>query len=910
MTQRFFILDAFALIYRSYHAFSRQPLTSETGLPTSAIFGCANFIHQLVQSEQPDFLVVAADTQKKTFRHELYPDYKAHRKPMPPELVLQIPHVERLFSAMGLPVLKEDGLEADDIIGSLVHRDEKDVSFFILSGDKDFMQLVREDVTLLKPLKGGGGFDPIGPEGVMEKLGVRPDQVIDILAIMGDSSDNVPGVKGIGEKGAAKLIQEFGSLEDLYEQIDAVKNAKLREKLLSCKENALLSKKLVTIKTDAPCAFDLALETCAFKGWGEGEPLLALYDEFSFHSLKRKVKASPPPTPSAPKSPNKIAEKNDYRLIQSNKDLAELLELLKKAKEFSFDTETTGLDRLSDKPIGLSFGFADKKAFYLPLSKDNPFLDIDQALQDIQAIWQENNPLLIGHHVKFDLQMAKQIGLTFPPKIFDTMVAAHLIDPEAKSVSLDASCLQYLNYQKISTQTVLGDATSMSEVSLPELSRYACEDADLTFQLYEHLLPLLRSKELISCFFEVEMPLVSILAQMEQEGIYVDPIRLEALSSGLDEELKALRMTIVSEAGEEFNVNSPKQLADIIYQKLDIPGLLGVKSIKKTKTGWSTDVKMLEKLKDHPLPKALLEYRTLHKLKTTYADALPSLIHPQTKRIHTHFHQTITATGRLSSSKPNLQNVPIRSQEGRQIRRAFRASSQSNRILSFDYSQIELRLLAHLSEDPGLCAAFQGDEDIHARSASALFQCSLDQVTSEERSLAKAINFGLIYGMGASRLARDLKIPPKEAKAFIETYFQSFPLIKKFIDEQIGFAREHGYVKTISGRRRPLPDIHSAQALLRNGAENMAVNTPIQGSASELLKLAMAQIQKKLEESSARAKMMLQVHDELVFECHEEDVEGLTLIVKTAMEQALALKVPLKVGVGCGMDWLEASDDR
>ncbi|MFW7379501.1 MAG: DNA polymerase I [Oligoflexus sp.] len=917
--KRLFIIDAMALAFRSYHAFAR-PLSTSSGMPTQAVYGSLMFLFNLIEKEKPDYLVIATDTDKKTFRHELYDKYKANRSDMPEDMAVQIPYLYRAFTALGCHTLKVPGLEADDLIGSLVHQwASDDLHCYIVSGDKDFMQLINPNVSLYSPKKGGEvKVTDLG--GVVEKFGVQASQVIDVLALMGDSSDNVPGVRGIGEKGAAKLIHDFGSLDALYANLDRVQNKRQRTSLEEYKDLAYLSQKLVTIKVDSNIPFPLD-ETCCDPDHSLANPeLLELITELEFRSLQNKVKErikaiaareKHPGSKGSQKSPESGVETLDatnYQLVDDQASLDKLISELQLAGRFCIDTETTGLDIIADRPIGISFSWQTGHAYYLPLVQVhlNKELPPQEVIEKIGLLLAKPGLQKIGHNLKFDLQMLKNAGFTVAGPFADTMIASHLLDSSERSHKLDACCLRYLNYEKVKTQTILADHKSMLEADLPSLKDYACEDADLTLRLYEYLLERLAGEDLLEPFEKIEMPLVPVLAKIEQTGIFVDTKILEDLSWQLGNRADELEAKICEMAGEKFNIKSPKQLQVILYEKLKIHEELGIKRLKKTKSGFSTDVSVLEKLQEHPLVAALLEYRTVTKLKSTYVDTLPQLIQPQSNRVHTSFHQTGTATGRLSSSDPNLQNIPIRSQQGREIRKAFRAENKNCVIVSADYSQIELRILAALSEDPGLKDAFTHDRDIHAATAAKIFGIEESAVNADQRSKAKAINFGIIYGMGPQRLARDTGVSVKEAKDFIDRYFAGYPKIKNYIDTAIQFAKDKGYTKTIGGRKRPLPDIHSQDRATLANAQNMAVNSPVQGSAADLIKIAMADVQKKLDEFALSAKMLLQVHDELVFECPRNELDQVQTLIKDAMEHALDIGVPLKVEVGSGQNWLEA----
>ncbi len=944
MPKRFFIIDAMALAFRSYHAFAARQLKTQDGLTTSAVFGTAMFLHKLIDDERPDYLAVACDSREKTFRHDIFPQYKAHRKPMPEDLAEQLPAFFRLIDAFKIPCIKVAGLEADDLIGAIATQAPADVLKYIVSGDKDFMQLVNEHTLLLTPKKGGES-QIRDVAYIQQTFGFSPPHIIDLLAIMGDASDNVPGVHGIGEKGATTLVQTFGTLENIYENLGEIANAKLRDKLIASREQAFLSKRLVTIKTDV--ALPWQIDDFRYQVEPEASTdLAALYEELEFTTLSARIKAkhgsnedskhltgtkiqqetaetliltqevavnpANAPIESAPAStPVRSFDSRtvDYQLVNNKATLDNLISKLEVSERFAFDTETTGLDILSDQPIGLSFSINSGSAFYVPLIEDQlDDLSVQTVLTQLQPALTNPRIEKIGHNLKFDFQMMLNVGIQLEGPFGDSMIQSHLLRPDEGGHGLDAACLRWLDYRKITTESLFGGKgpINMLLADPTDLKNYACEDADLTLQLFERLSTEIERLGLLPLYRDVEMPLMPILARMERRGIYLDSHHLKEVSNKLAIRISDLDARIQSEAGEVFNINSPKQLATILYDKLKLHEKLGVKTIKRTKSGFSTDVSMLEKLSASPLVKDLLEYRTLTKLKNTYTDALPDLVHPKSHRLHTSFQQTITATGRLSSSHPNLQNIPIRSDYGREIRRAFTHEDADYCIVSADYSQIELRILAHLAGEQTLTKAFQSAQDIHRETAALVFNTPPDSVSADQRAQAKAINFGLIYGMGATRLAQQTGIKVQEAKQFIERYFASYPQIRQFIEQTVAQARSQRFVTTILGRRRPLFDILNSNKMIAAGQENIAVNTPIQGSAADLIKIAMISIQKKLDQTGLRANMLLQVHDELIFECHKDDLRALEALAKDAMETALALDVPLKVDIGHGKNWLEA----
>ncbi|MCX6117432.1 MAG: DNA polymerase I [Proteobacteria bacterium] len=956
MKKKLFIIDAMAMAFRNFHAFGQRPLQTKSGIPTSAVFGSAQFMLKLLEDEKPDFLVVATDSKEKTFRHDIYSEYKANRKDMPEDLAAQLPYFFELFEAMKIPVLKQPGMEADDLIGSLVTSHASDeLQCFIVSGDKDFMQLVNPNVFLYQPKKN----EPaqfISFDGVFEKFGCTPSQVIDMLAIIGDTSDNVPGVHGIGDKGAAKLIKEFGSLQNIYDNLDKISNPRLKNALESSRDKAFLAQKLVTIKTDIPISTPLESMATDIKQAQANQHLLDLFSRMEFRSLASKTAiALGKPLNSFPENMqsantnvagtlnSKHSEVSDaqkalgsainqelqqstaattketpsqekfgvtYRLCDSPELLMSCAQELHSAQLFSFDTETTGLDRIVDTMIGISVSTKEGTGWYIPLIEKHlkGWLTSDLIKETLEPIFMDSSKTKVAHNLKFDLQMFSNSNWKITGPFGDTMMQSYLLSPQGRDHSLDTCSFEVFQFKKIPTSALMGEKYSikMEDVDLNLLATYSCEDADFVYRLNKEYTSRLDNEKLTHVYQNIEVPLIPILCRMERAGIYIDTDSLGIISNKLDQRAKELEEIIYREAGESFNINSPKQLQVILFEKLAIHEKLGIKRLKKTKSGFSTDVTVLESMEDHPLPRAILEYRMVSKLKSTYVDALPQLVHPRTNRIHTSFHQTGTTTGRLSSSDPNLQNIPIRRPEGREIRRAFCASSHDRVIVSADYSQVELRLLAHISGDEGLAEAFSTGQDIHTATAMKIFGVTKDQVTADLRSNAKAINFGIIYGMGPQRLARDTGVSMAEAKSFIDKYFLGFPKIKSYIEQAKRSAHQLGYSMTITGRKRPIPELQSKERAVIVNGENMAVNSPIQGSAADLVKFAMLAVQKRLDESSLDAKMLLQVHDELVFECLGTDAEKLKALVKESMETAMILSVPLKVEVGSGYSWVDA----
>jgi DNA polymerase-1 len=938
---RLFVVDAMALAFRSFHAFGVRPLTTSSGIPTSAVYGCAVFLLKLIDEERPDYLVIATDSKEPTFRHKMYPLYKANRTEMPEDLVRQLPYLFRLFEAMGCKLLKEPGVEADDLIGSLVKRYAgPDLTCYIVSGDKDFMQLINHHIFLYSPKKAEPA-QVIGIDGVFEKFQCKPDHVVDALALIGDTADNVPGVNGIGDKGAAKLIGMFGSLEGIYEHLDDIKNEKQRESLRQSKEAAFLSRELLRIKTD--CNLEHALVDMKYDpDTATANPaLLYLFDELEFRSLSQRVSAEMKSirSPIAQDQPAKAQtgsspidgkinqptngplsngslsmpialDRSGYNLANTPEKLRAAMQEIVAAPVACFDTETTGLDVIDSRPIGVSVSTAPGKGWYIPLVEKHLAggLTPAQVTSALKSWLEKPGQMKIAHNLKFDLQMLQNIGIATEGPFTDTMICSWLLDSIAREHGLDACALRYLGIMKIPTSDLIGlrGEIPMLDVPIEKITEYAIEDAEVTFRLYLHFTREIEKAGLGRVLNEIEMPLVPVLAAMEQRGVHVEAATLAEISDRLAAEAERLEKKIHELAGEEFNINSTRQLQRILFEKLKVHELTGVKRLKKTKSGFSTDVSVLEALSSHPLPSAILEYRSVSKLKNTYVDTLPQLINPHTNRIHTSFHQTGTATGRLSSSDPNLQNIPIRTTQGREIRKAFCPAKRDSVIISADYSQIELRILAHVAQEAALADAFRNGLDIHTATASRIFGVDPAAVDATLRSRAKAINFGIIYGMGPQRLARETGVSMAEAKDFIEKYFAGYPKIREYIASAIARAKSKGYTETMTGRRRPVPDLQSNDRLAQVNAENIAVNSPIQGSAADLIKLAMIRVEKDLSEAGLQTKLRLQVHDELVFEGPERESERATAIIRSAMENAVELSVPLKVQVGVGASWLEA----
>ncbi|MFN7099319.1 MAG: DNA polymerase I [Flavobacterium sp.] len=940
--KRLFLLDAYALIFRGYYAFIKNPRINSKGMDTSAIMGFMNSLMDVIKREKPDHLAVAFDKGGSELRNELFPEYKANRDATPEAIKIAVPYIQELLKAMHIPIIEVAGYEADDLIGTIAKQAEKEnFKVFMVTPDKDFAQLVSENIFMYKPARMGNGIEIWGIPEVLEKFEIeRPEQVIDYLGMMGDSADNIPGLPGVGEKTAKKFLAEYGSIENLLANTHELKGA-IKTKIEANAELGLLSKKLATILLDCPVTFneaDYELST------PDVEKTDALFNELEFRRMAEQFDAifkNPSQNNSTTEVANdaklyKKSTKNDdqfdlfgaatsgedavsrtayyntlattphaYQIIQGDLGLRLLLQNLQNQSSVCFDTETTGLDALHAELVGISFSFEKGKGFYVPFPENQ---EEAQALAAKFLPFFENEDIeKIGQNLKYDLKILSNYGITVKGKLFDTMIAHYLINPDMRH-NMDILAETYLQYSPQSIEELIGkkgkNQKSMRDVALEEIKEYAVEDADVTFQLKELFTTELDNTGTKKLFDDIEIPLVKVLAEMEREGIRVDVAFLQSLSQNLTEDIKKLEQNIYETAGEKFNLASPKQLGDILFDKLKIGGA----KQKKTKTGqYATGEEILSYLAaENPIVKDILDWRQLVKLQNTYVDALPNQVDVDTKRIHTDYMQTVAATGRLSSNNPNLQNIPIRTERGRQIRKAFVARDENYTLVSADYSQIELRVIAALCGEENMIKAFQNKEDIHKSTASKVFNVPLEEVTREQRSHAKTVNFGIIYGVSAFGLSNQTNLSRKESADLIEAYYQTYPKLKSYIQDQVDFARDNGYVQTIVGRRRYLKDINSQNAIVRGGAERNAVNAPIQGSAADIIKIAMINIHKKLNDENWKSKMLLQVHDELVFDVHNDELDAIQPMIKHEMENAFKLTVPLEVEIGKGKDWLEA----
>jgi DNA polymerase-1 len=941
--KRLFLLDAYALIFRGYYAFIKNPRINSKGMDTSAIMGFMNSLMDVIKREKPDHLAVAFDNGGSQLRNDIFPEYKAHRDATPEAIKIAIPYIQDLLKAMHIPIIEVKGYEADDLIGTIAKQAEKqNYKVFMVTPDKDFAQLVSENIFMYKPARMGNGIEIWGIPEVLAKFEIeRPDQVIDFLGMMGDTADNIPGLPGVGEVTAKKLLKEFGTMENLLANTDKLKG-KMKENIEANKEKGLLSKTLATILLDCPVVFD---ETDYELSTPDVEKTDALFNELEFRRMAEQFdaifKKGGTATANKPVDEAKLYKKpqpkneeqfdlfgstipddtseetrhqyyntlenteHSYQIIQGDLGTKLLLQNLIGQSSVCFDTETTGLDALHAELVGISFSYEKGKGFYVPFPENQA--ETQTLIEKFIPFFENENIEKIGQNLKYDLKILSNYNITVKGKLFDTMIAHYLINPDMRH-NMDILSETYLKYSPQSIEALIGkkgkNQKSMRDIELEEIKEYAVEDADVTLQLKEIFTLELDKTGTKKLFEDIEIPLVKVLADMEKEGIRVDVDFLKSLSKTLDDDIKILEASIFETAGEKFNLASPKQLGDVLFDKLKIGGL----KQKKTKTGqYATGEEILSYLAaENPIVKDILDWRQLVKLQNTYVEALPNQVDKITNRIHTDYMQTVAATGRLSSNNPNLQNIPIRTERGRQIRKAFVARDEDYTIVSADYSQIELRIIAALSGEENMIKAFQNHEDIHKSTASKVFNVPLEEVTREQRSHAKTVNFGIIYGVSAFGLSNQTSLSRSESAALIDAYYKTYPRLKSYIHEQVEFARENGYVQTILGRRRYLKDINSQNAIVRGGAERNAVNAPIQGSAADIIKIAMINIHEKLISENWKSKMLLQVHDELVFDVHNSELEKIKPMIKHEMENAFKLDVPLDVELGAGKDWLEA----
>jgi len=939
--KKLFLLDAYALIYRAFFALSKNPRMNSKGVNTSAVMGFLNSLYEILQNEKPTHIGVAFDVSGTAQRQAEYSEYKANREKMPDDLRDSIPYIIRLIEAFNIPVYGVEGYEADDVIGTLSKKAEQQGFItYMMTPDKDFGQLVTDKILLYKPAKFGEPAQVWGPKEVCERYGIKePKQLIDILGLWGDAADNIPGIPGIGEKTAAQLVQKYGSVENLIAHADELKG-KQKENVVNFAEQGLLSKALATINLEVPVEFnEEELKT--------KEPdvpaLMALFEELEFKTFAKRfledykkthgdVQQAEIPTPK-PSAPNlfsttppssefdlfhqgdnsgllEFSDKDsaktvphDYKLVENDADIKSLVDLLCKQKQFVFDTETTNIDVYSAELVGLSFSIKAHEAWYLSMPAERE--ECQKKLEILRPLFENEGIQKIGQNLKYDISMLAQYGISVKGPMFDTMLAHYLLEPEQRH-NMDYLAEVYLNYLTIPIEDLIGKGRqqkTMREVPVEQVKEYAAEDADITLQLYEKLMPLLKENGVEKLFYEIEMPLVPVLSRMEANGVKIDTENLQQISEEFGKEIRKIEEQIYGAAGTPFNIASPKQLGEILFEKLKID-----EKAKKTKTGqYATGEDVLQKLSHkHPIIQMILDYRSFTKLKSTYLDALPALVNPKDGLIHTSYNQAVTATGRLSSNNPNLQNIPVRTEKGREIRRAFVPRSEAYTLLAADYSQIELRIIAHLSQDPAMVNDFNLGHDIHAATAAKVFHVPMEQVTKEQRSRAKAVNFGIIYGMSAFGLAERMELSRSEAADIIKKYFEEYAGIKEYMNRSIALARERGYAETILGRRRYLRDINGANSVVRGFAERNAINAPIQGSSADMIKIAMIGIHQELERLKMQSKMILQVHDELVFDAHLDELDTLKAIVNDKMVNALPLSVPVVVEMNTGSNWLEA----
>jgi DNA polymerase-1 len=897
--KRLFIIDGYATLYRAHYALIRNPLTTTAGMPTSAIFGFANQVFQLLEEENPDYIVAAFDPKGKNFRHELYTDYKANRSAMPDEIQIQLPYLWELLDGMNIPVLRIEGVEADDVIGTIAKMCEKDdLQCNIVSGDKDFMQLINDKTLLYAPQARRREKEIFNAQKVSEKWGVGPEHIIDLLGLMGDSSDNVPGVEGVGPVTAKKLIQKFGSMENIYENIDQIENEKLKEKLLNSKESAFLSKKLVTILTDVKV--DASISDFEKKEIDKTK-LESIFKELEFTGLLKKIGSG------TNISPETVKRKKEYDLITSLDRLQSFADSIQEGEWLSVDLETTSVNPMIAEIVGFSFSVKKDTGVYVPIhfkdKVDNLFgdNDLEVATNILKPVLENEKIPKTGQNIKYDALIMKRFGIDLQGIEFDTMIAAHLIDPNARSYKLDNLSLSHLNYKMVPIQDLIGSGRNqitMDQVDLADITFYAAEDADVVIELTDIFLKELKKQNLYSYFKNIEIDLLLVLIDMQFHGIFVDRNYLLSSSKKIGIKLDILEKSIVKLAGQEFNLNSSQQLAEILFDKLNLP------MIKKR----STAEAILTKLKEyHELPSLILGYRKLFKLKNTYLDPIPNHINEITNRVHSSFNQTMTATGRLSTSSPNFQNIPIRTQDGKEVRKAIKAQFDDYKILSADYSQIELRVMAHLSKDEALTKALNDGEDIHTFTAKNVFNVKEDQdVLPEMRRIAKIVNFGIMYGAGPFRLSQELGIPFSEAKKIIDVYFHKYKGIKQYMEDTKLLVKKNKSVQTLLGRKRAVWDSDSQNQVRRDAAERMAINMPIQGTAAEMIKLAMIRINKDLKKNNLKSKLILQIHDELLLEVHNNEIDYVTEMVVKHMKNAMDLDVPIEIDCGVGSSWYEA----
>jgi len=940
--KKLFLLDGHALVYRAHYSFITRPLINSKGMDVSAVTGFTRYLWNILAKQKPSHIAVSFDLTGPTFRHEMFKEYKANREAQPEPISIAIPLIQKIIKAFNIPVVTKEGFEADDVIGTLAKQAEKEgFEVYMVTPDKDYAQLVSDTVFIYKPARSGGNVEILGKKEILEKWDIeRVDQVVDILGMQGDAVDNIPGIPGIGAKTAVKLLKLYGSMEGLYENTDKLKG-KQKEKVIEFEAQGRLSKVLATIDINVPVQFDAT--KYIVEPFNRND-LTDIFRELEFKTLGKQIlgieDANMPTTQGKLKSASgggtqgslfgdaelkkhtytdnnvfvpkfAIAEKNitnvdhKYELLDNKEKRAELIQLLSKENSICFDTETTGIDANEAELVGMSFSIKKHEGYYVPVPADRA--EAQSIVDEFKPLFENEKITKVGQNIKYDALMLKWYGVEVKGKYFDTMVAHYLLEPELRH-NMNFLAQSYLGYGCVSIETLIGkkgkNQLTMRDVPVEKAGEYAAEDADVTLQLQSELQPLLKEEELEKLYDELEEPLINVLVDLEFEGIKLNSEFLNDYSKELETEVESLKKDIHEEAGVEFNIASPKQVGEVLFVKMEIPYRW-----RKTKTGqFSTDEsKLTELAKTYPFVEKIQTYRGLAKLKSTYVDALPNMVNPKTGRIHSSFNQALAATGRLSSNNPNLQNIPIRTEQGRKVRKAFVPRDKDHILLAADYSQIELRLIAEISKDEAMLEAFQAGHDIHQATAAKVYGKTLEEVTPDERRNAKTVNFSIIYGAGATNLSQQLDIKRKEATELIANYFAQYNGLKKYMDETVEFAREHGYVKTLLGRKRKLRDINSRNGLIRSNAERIAINTPIQGSAADMIKVAMINIHKALKDGNFKTKMILQVHDELVFDVYKPELERVKPIIENEMKNAMPnLQVPILVGMDTGEDWLEA----
>lgn len=939
--KKLFLLDGHALVYRAHYSFITRPLVNSKGMDVSAVTGFTRYLWNILAKQKPSHIAVSFDLKGPTFRHEMFKEYKANREAQPEPISIAIPYIKKIIEAFNIPVVTKEGFEADDVIGTLAKQAEKEgFEVFMVTPDKDYAQLVSDKVFMYKPARSGGDVEILGKTEVLEKWDIeRVEQVIDILGMQGDAVDNIPGIPGIGAKTAVKLLKLYGSMEGLYDNTDKLKG-KQKEKVIAFEEQGRMSKVLATIDVNVPVQFDA--KKYIVEPY-DRKALTEIFRELEFKTLGKQIlgieDANMPTTVGKSKSKGEvkqgslfgeaelkkhtytdknvfvpkfsIAEKNitnvnhKYELVETPEKRAELIQLLSKEKSICFDTETTGIDANEAELVGMSFSIKKHEGYYVPVPADKT--EAQNIVDEFKPLFENESIAKVGQNIKYDALMLKWYDVEVKGKYFDTMVAHYLLEPELRH-NMNYLAQSYLGYECVSIESLIGKKgkkqLTMRDVPVEKAGEYAAEDADVTLQLQSELAPLLKEEKLEKLYDELEEPLINVLVDLEFEGIKLDSDFLNNYSKELEAEVENLKKEIHEEAGVEFNIASPKQVGEVLFVKMEIPYRW-----RKTKTGqFSTDEsKLTELAKEYPFVAKIQAYRGLAKLKSTYVDALPKMVNSKTGRIHSSFNQALAATGRLSSNNPNLQNIPIRTEQGRKVRKAFIPRDKDHILLAADYSQIELRLIAEISKDEAMLEAFQAGHDIHQATAAKVYGKTLEEVTPDERRNAKTVNFSIIYGAGATNLSQQLDIKRKEATELIANYFAQYNGLKNYMDETVEFAREHGYVKTLLGRKRKLRDINSRNGLIRSNAERIAINTPIQGSAADMIKVAMINIHKALKEGNFKTKMILQVHDELVFDVYKPELEKVKPIIENEMKNAMPnLQVPILVGMDTGEDWLEA----